>query len=152
VEYRNIFLENPARLSVQRNQLVIEQGEKYTIPIEDISALLIESQQATLTAHTAASLAKYGVTVFLCDEKHLPNCQILPINQFCRQRKLLMAQCAISKPLQKQLWQKIVIRKIQNQAECLRLMHRDGAEQLRQLANSVRSDDNDNREAVAAAM
>lgn len=28
MEYRNIFLANPARLSVQREQLVIEQAEK----------------------------------------------------------------------------------------------------------------------------
>lgn len=43
MEYRNIFLTTPARLSVQRGQLVIEQTEKRTVPLEDISALLIES-------------------------------------------------------------------------------------------------------------
>ena len=44
MEYRNIFLENPARLSVQREQLVIEQAEKITVPLGDISPVLIESQ------------------------------------------------------------------------------------------------------------
>ena len=33
MEYRNIFLANPARLSVQQEQLVIEQAEKITIPL-----------------------------------------------------------------------------------------------------------------------
>lgn len=152
MEYRNIFLTNPARLSVQREQLVIEQAEKFTVPLEDISALLIESKQVTLTAHTAASLAQHGVTVFFCDEKHLPCCQLLPVDQYCRQRKLLMAQYQMPKPLKKQLWQRIVVQKIRNQAECLRLCERDGWQELRQMAENVLSDDSDNREAVAAAL
>ena len=86
MEYRNIFLANPARLSVQREQLVIEQAEKITVPLEDISSVLIESQQVTLSVHAAAAMADHGITVFLCDEKHLPSCQLLPINQFCRYR------------------------------------------------------------------
>ena len=96
MEYRNIFLANPARLSVQREQLVIEQAEKITVPLEDISSVLIESQQVTLSVHAAAAMADHGITVFLCDEKHLPSCQLLPINQFCRQRKLLLSQCEMA--------------------------------------------------------
>ena len=68
MEYRNIFLANPARLSVQQEQLVIEQAEKITIPLEDISSVLIESPQVTLTAYAAAAMANHGITVFLCDE------------------------------------------------------------------------------------
>ena len=152
MEYRNIFLANPARLSVQREQLVIEQAEKITVPLEDVSSVLIESQQVTLSIHAAAAMANHGITVFLCDEKHLPSAQLLPINQYCRQRKLLMAQCELGKPLQKQLWQQIVIRKIQNQAQCLRLMRKDAWVELRQMAGKVLSNDSDNREAVAAAL
>ncbi len=152
MEYRNVFLANPAKLSVQREQLVIEQAEKFTVPLEDISAVLIESQQVQLTVHAAAALAEHGITVFLCDEKHLPCAQILPINQYCRQRKMLMAQCEMGKPLKKQLWQRIVVQKIRNQAACLRFSGGDGWEELRQLAEKVLSDDSDNREAVAAAL
>lgn len=152
MEYRNIFLANPARLSVQREQLVIEQAEKFTVPLEDISAVLIESQQVQMTVRAAAALAEHGVTVLFCDEKHLPCAQVLPIDQYCRQRKLLMAQCGMGKPLKKQLWQQIVVQKIRNQASCLRLSGRDGWEELRQIAGKVLSDDSDNREAVAAAL
>ena len=151
MEYRNIFLANPARLSVQREQLVIEQAEKITVPLEDISSVLIESPQVTLTAYAAAAMANHGITVFMCDEKHLPSGQILPINQYCRQRKMLMAQYEMGKPLQKQLWQQIVSQKIWNQSECLRLTKKTGWEDLRQMAGKVLSNDSDNREAVAAA-
>lgn len=151
MEYRNIFLANPARLSVQREQLVIEQAEKFTVPLEDISAVLIESQQVQLSVHAATALARHGITVLLCDEKHLPCAQLLPLNQFCRQRKMLMAQCEMGKPLKKQLWQRIVVQKIRNQAACLRIAGKSGWEELRQMAEKVLSGDSDNREAVAAA-
>lgn len=152
MEYRNIFLANPARISVQREQLVIEQAEKFTVPLEDISAVLIESRQILLTAHAAAAFAEHGITVFFCDEKHLPCCQILPVNQYCRQKKLLMAQCEIPKPLKKQLWQKIISQKIKNQATCLRLCGKEKWIDLQQMSEKVLSGDSDNREAVAAAM
>ena len=66
--------------------------------------------------------------------------------------KLLMAQCEMGKPLQKQLWQQIVIRKIQNQAQCLRLMGKPEWETLQQMVGKVLSNDSDNREAVATAL
>lgn len=152
MEYRNIFIANPAKLSIQRNQLVIQQEQRFTVPLEDISSILIESQQVTLTAAALSAIAAAGVTAFLCDEWHLPNAVVLPINQYCRQRKLLLAQVALPKPLQKQLWQQIVKQKIRNQALCLRLLKKQGAETLEALADSVRSGDGDNREAVAAAV
>lgn len=30
MEYRNIFIANPAKLSIQRNQLVIQQEQQFT--------------------------------------------------------------------------------------------------------------------------
>lgn len=152
MEYRNIFLANPAKIRVLREQLVIEQAETFTVPLEDISAVLIESRQVLLTAHAAAALAEHGIAVFFCDEKHLPCCQILPMNQYCRQRKLLMAQCEIPKPLKKQLWQRIISQKIKNQAACLRLCGKEKWHTLQQLSEKVLSGDSGNLEAVAAAM
>lgn len=152
MEYRNIFIANPAKLSVQRNQLVIQQEQQFTVPLEDISSILIESRQVTLTAAALSAIAEAGVTAFLCDERHLPSAVVLPTNQYCRQRKLLLAQVTLPKPLQKQLWQQIVRQKIRNQAQCLRLLKKPGAEALEALADAVRSGDGDNREAVAAAV
>ncbi|MEA4942187.1 CRISPR-associated endonuclease Cas1 [bioreactor metagenome] len=152
MEFRNIWIANPARLSTQNDQLVIEQAEIFTVPIEDISSILIESKQVTCTAGALSKLAVQGVTVFFCDQQHLPCCQILPIDQFCRQRKLLLAQVNLNKPCQKQLWQKIVVQKIKNQAMCLKLAGRCGSEELEKLSGKVLSGDSDNREAVAAAL
>lgn len=81
MEYRSVFLANPAQLSVRNQQLVIRQGQEVSIPMEDISGLLIESQQVTITSAAMQKLTEYGVTVYFCDEKHLPAALLLPMNR-----------------------------------------------------------------------
>lgn len=87
MEYRSVFLANPAQLSVRNQQLVIRQGQEVSSPMEDISGLLIESQQVTITSAAMQKLTEYGVTVYFCDEKHLPAALLLPMNRHSRQLK-----------------------------------------------------------------
>ncbi len=119
MEYRSVFLANPAQLSVRNQQLVIRQGQEVSIPMEDISGLLIESQQVTITSAAMQKLTEYGVTVYFCDEKHLPAALLLPMNRHSRQLKQIQSQIVLSLPAKKRLWQSIVQQKIRNQARCL---------------------------------
>lgn len=151
MEFRSIFIANPARLLVRRDQLVIQQEQEVTIPMEDITSLLIESQAVTITAAALQKLADNGVTVYFCDEKHLPAALALPMNRYCRQLKLLKGQVSMKQPTRKRLWQSVVVAKIANQAKCLVYLEKDGAEDLRTMSSAVRSGDPDNLEATAAA-
>lgn len=151
MQFRNIFISNPAALSVRDGQLAIRQDNTVTLPLEDISGIMIDSPQVSITAYTLSRLALQGIIVYLTDERHLPAAQLLPMNQFSRQKKLLMKQFEISKPLQKQLWQNIVRQKVLNQAKCLELLDREGFDALYDMAEHVRSGDTSNIEATAAA-
>lgn len=151
MEFRNIVISNPARLSIKHNQLCIMQEREALVPMEDICSVLLESKQIQISAAALERLAVSGITVFFCDEKHLPSAQILPINQFSRQRKMLYAQFELPRPVQKQLWKCIVQQKIKNQAACLRLSGKAGFEELEAMAQTVRSGDTNNVEAQAAA-
>ena len=151
MEFRNIIISNPAKLSVRHSQLCIAQEQEVTIPIEDVCTLMLESQQINISASALETLATSGVTVFFCDRKRLPSSQLLAFNQHSRKKRLLYAQFELGKPLQKQIWQAIVRQKIRNQAACLRFAGCDGAEELDYFADSVRSGDSGNIEAVAAA-
>ena len=151
MEFRNIIISNPARLSIKHDQLCIKQEREALIPIEDICSVLLESRQIQLSAAALERLAISGITVFFCDEKHLPSAQILPMNQFSRQRKMLYAQFELPRPVQKQLWKCIVQQKIKNQAACVRLSGKDGFEELEAMVQTVRSGDINNVEAKAAA-
>ena len=151
MEFRAIFIANPAQLSARREQLVIRQGQEVTVPMEDITSLMLESQAVTVTPSALQKLADYGVTVYLCDEKHLPAALLLPINRHSRQLKALKGQIAMTKPTQKRLWQSVVTTKIRNQAKCLELLGRSGGGDLLELSRSVHSGDPGNCEATAAA-
>ena len=150
MEFRAIFIANPAQLSVRKKQLVIRQTQEITVPMEDITSLMLESQAVTITSAALQKLADYGITVYFCDEKHLPAALLLPINRHSRQLKALRGQIAMTKPVKKRLWQSVVMAKIRNQAKCLELLDRPGSGDLRELARSVRSGDPDNCEATAA--
>ena len=151
MEFRSVFVSNPAQLSVRRGQLVIRQEEERSVPMEDLSALLLESRAVSITTAALQELTDHGVTVYLCDETHLPAALVLPMNRHSRQFKLLKGQIAMRRPTQKRVWQGVVMSKISNQARCLSLLGKDEAEELRALADQVRSGDPDNWEAVAAA-
>lgn len=152
MEFRSIFIANPAQLSVRREQLIIRQEQENSIPMEDITSLMIESQAVSISAAALQKLSDHGVTVYFCDEKHLPAALLLPMNRHSRQLKMLKGQTAMKKPVQKRLWKAIVTAKISNQARCLELLQRPRSDDLWELAHSVRSGDPDNFEAAAAAL
>ena len=116
MRFRNIVIANPAKISVRNRQLQIEQRDTICFPVEDIATLMLESRQIQITTAALETLAVSGVTVFFCDEKHMPSAQLLAYEQFTRRRKLLFAQFELNKPLQKRLWQSVVRRKILNQS------------------------------------
>lgn len=150
MEFRSVFISNPAQLSVRRGQLVIRQEEEVTIPMEDLSSLLLESRAVSITAAALQELTEHGVTVYLCDAVHLPSAIVLPMNRHSRQLKLLKGQIAMTKPTQKRVWQAVVTAKIMNQAACLSLLGHPEGKELQFLATQVRSGDPDNLEATAA--
>ena len=58
--FRNIVVENPARISVKNSQLIIHTDCDHSVAIEDISALLLESRQTTITAAALPTLGECG--------------------------------------------------------------------------------------------
>lgn len=149
--YRNLMIASSAHIKIKNEQLIINTDKDYSIPIEDINSLLIESRQATITMASLSALAQKGVTVFLCDEKHTPCAVMMPFAQHSRNVCMLKLQENLSQPLQKQLWQQIVKAKINNQGKCLELLNKAAeAKQLYALSKNVLSGDTNNTEATAA--
>ena len=67
--YRNIIVESPAHISVKNSQLVIRTDAERSLPIEDISAILLESSQSTITTAALSQLGQRGCALFVCDQK-----------------------------------------------------------------------------------
>lgn len=129
----------------------MSSDENYSIPIEDISSLMLETDKIQISSHALRELTLNGTVVYVCDEKHLPCGVFLPFNSHSRQLRVLQKQFNIKKPLQKRLWQQIVQQKILNQAECLKICNNEGYLKLLSLSKQVQSGDSTFIESQAAA-
>lgn len=152
MSWRSVFISNPARLSLKSNHLVIRQEEEILVPLEDISVIVIETDQATITSKLLNEIARHKISLFICDSKHLPSGLFLPFQQHSRFLKILKRQLEQTAPFKKNCWRMIVEQKIKNQAICLEILGKRGAEELRAIASDVKSGDSTNRESVAAKL
>jgi len=150
--WRSVVVSNPAKLSLHDHSMVVEQeGEKVSVPVEDISFIVIDCLHVSLTATLLSNLAANDVSVLFVDERHLPNGVLLPYHTHFQTLKVMKAQLALSLPKKKRLWKLIVKQKIRNQADVLFLSGKKSKEMhLRSIAERVRSGDPDNLEAYAA--
>lgn len=149
---RTICIQNAASLSIKNDALSIcQHGElRGLIPLEDIWVLIIETHQAQITTAALSRLVDAGIGVMLCGEDHMPNGLLLSLGAHSRHAAIVDNQLAISKPLQKRLWQRVVQAKITNQATVVDLLGLDGSA-VRAMAKEVLSGDTSNRESVAAS-
>ncbi len=146
--YRNIKIDSNAVLCIKNAQLLI--GD-FSVPLEDINCLLIENENVKLSSYLIQKCADYGIPIYCCNEKHLPNCVLVPFEKNSRHLSILRLQIDASKPLNKRIWQSIIKRKIKNQACCLKWNNLDEYEQLEKMGDSVQSGDKSYVEAKAAA-
>ena len=150
MSFRSIVISNNAKLFVKKNQLIITNEEEYSIPIEDISTIVIEAVGVTMTKGLLSKLAENNVVTYICDEKHLPNSVVLPLNNHYRVYKVLKEQLGQTQPFIKRCWQKVVIQKLYNQGECLKLCTQKAENELKVLAKNVESGDKGNKESIGA--
>lgn len=151
--YRNVMITTPCRISCKQGQLLVQGDVSASFPIEDLLSVLIESRQCTITTAALSALAKEGVAVFTCDEKHIPCAVTLPFSRHSRQLEVTHQQLNWTVSEKNRWWQQIVQAKIRNQAECLALCGRcEKAVILRKRSDAVRRGDSENIEATAAAI
>lgn len=153
MSWRNIFITNPCKLSLKDNQLKIRQEIDYFVPLEDIAAIIIEAREVVLTAPLFSACAKYGVSIIFSDDNFSPCGQFLSFNQHHRSLKIIQSQINISSQLKAILWQKIITRKILNQAFVLSTIGEENyAAYLTEICGKIKPNDVENIEARAAAL
>lgn len=149
---RTICIQNPARVSIHNAALLIENNNgKFAIPLEDIWVVIIETHRAQITTSALSSIVDSGIGLMLCGDDHMPNGLLLPLGAHSRHAAIVEDQLSISKPLQKRLWQRIVVQKIRNQAKVLDLIGENG-NLVRKFTSQVLSGDSSNMESAAASV
>jgi len=156
--WRGLHISNPARLTHRSRQIVVAPEndgpdgvkEALTFPVEDIAWIILDTPQVSVSGSLLSALAENGVAMVVPDAKHHPAGMLMSFHQHHAQAAIAHSQIAMSQPLKKRLWQKLVRAKIENQAAVLRGIGSDHATTLSAMAGRVGSGDPDNLEAQAA--
>lgn len=150
--WRSVIVSKPARLSVKNRQLLLEQDEGITatLPLEDLSMVVLDTPQTLVTGALLSELAAHDVALLTCDATHHPNGVMLPYLPHSRALRVMQKQLALSLPQKKRAWQSIVQQKLCNQGTCLNKFDPGSGQFLFEQANRVRSGDPDNREGSGA--
>ncbi len=152
---RTLYFGNPTYLRLKDKQLSLETtadsaARTTSIPVEDIGIVILDHPQITITSGLIQQLQENNVALITCDQKHMPQSLLLPLEGNKTQQERYAEQINASEPLKKQLWQQTIVQKIKNQAAILDsfLLRSD---YLIPLYRNVKSGDSENCEATAAA-
>jgi CRISPR-associated protein Cas1 len=151
VVWRSVVISQPARLRREHYSLVVEQAQAARVPFEDIAVIVLNHREITLTHPVLSACGEYGIGLFSTGDNHQPNGVFTPFLSHSRATRMLRLQLDIDRPRAKRAWAQIVKVKIANQAACLKLAGKDGADRLESYARRVRSGDTGRMEAQAAA-
>ena len=124
--FRTVYVSQGKQLNIKNNRLIIKDDSKNSaIPLDDIQALIIDNLQTMISSYTLCMLAKNGINTILCNDKHLPACNILSLNNHYKSSSVLKNQISLSKNIKDILWQNIIDAKISNQIKVLQLNNVD---------------------------
>ncbi len=152
MSWRVVMVSSRSKLDYKMGFLVVrnDDGEK-RIHLGDISVLICETTAISITAYLLAELVKQKVKVIFCDTSHNPISELAPIHGAYDSSGKIRKQMAWEEQIKAEVWQKIIVRKIQNQANVLKKTgNLEKAEQLMDFVREVRPGDPTNREGHAA--
>lgn len=132
---------------------IIQRDNEANLYLKDLSFIILESPQITLTSALLSALAEHKITLLTCDESHLPNGIFMPFLGHFQASQIAKAQLVIKPQTKAILWQKIIKNKITNQAFVLSQMgHKKQHKELLDFAKQVCLNDSTLMESRAAAL
>jgi CRISP-associated protein Cas1 len=149
---RSVAVVNPARLSIHKKRLRIQNADgDHFVPFEDLGILVLDHEAIDVTGPLLGELGEQGVAVIVCNGKHLPSSYLMPYPGNVLMAQTMRAQMDASLPSKKRLWQAIIQEKIRGQGRLL--IEQTGDDHgLGMMAYRVRSGDPTNVEGQAAAI
>ena len=149
---QTLMFTSSVSLSLKDHQIVItfkDNKDMVTRPIEDISFVVIENPQVSISVPLINELADNNVSVVFCDKKQMPRTMLMSLEGNTTQQESYQYQMNDSAPTKKNVWKQLVESKIKNQALLLHKLGKNG-DALKPYYMNVKSGDTDNREGAAA--
>ncbi len=149
--WRTVVINRHEELEMSDNQLIIKSEEQeWTVPLEQVRDVMVAHPSGSVSFSLLQRLTEDGVNVVLCDRRHEPAAQLIPIGGHLEGAGHLLDQAAWTQRRKDALWKQIVREKITMQAELLRQVEHAAAKDVDSYAAQVRPGDSTNREGAAA--
>lgn len=151
MSWRIVVISKRAKLDLQLGYLIVRTDETIKIVINEISTLLIESTEVSITASLLSELIKKKIKIIFCDEKRNPISELVGYYGCHDVSDRVRKQLIWSKNIKEKVWTKIVIEKIKKQSEVLKMFKKyDEEKLLLSYLNDIKHFDLTNREGHAA--
>ena len=119
--WKKIVINGNAELHRSENcLLIIKDNELNKIPVNQLSSIVIESEQITLTSSLMVFLIENSVSIIFCDSRHNPCFETIPFTGNTLSTERLNEQLNWNKDRKLKIGCEILKLKIQNQANLLR--------------------------------
>lgn len=98
--WRTLIVTSGEKMTVRDGWLhVYSPQQEARVPIGDLYSVVVDNRQTLLSMGVLTQLAQAGVHVLLCDEKHLPCAELLPLSQHYRPLTVLQNRWIFRSPL-----------------------------------------------------
>lgn len=153
MSWRVIIAKDSEKIKLKLDNIVIHKNDyDFIVPLSDISIIVLEGQQTTITTRLLSALTEYNISLVICDHTYTPCGIYHAYNGHSRASKLLQKQIAWDDELKGIVWKKIVDFKISNQIDvlCHFEQKEESIAKLYELKGAIELHDATNREGHAA--
>ena len=151
--WKTIIIGCESKVSLTLNRMRITIDDEYqNIPLSDIDTVIFSHIGVVITIPLLSKLVENNINIIVCDDKNDPIGIFQPFNNHSLVFKRLNNQLNWKLTRKKKFWKIIIEQKIQSEIDALTIEKKNDlvVKQLNVYKDSVYTDDQTNREAIAA--
>lgn len=150
MSWRIVVISNRAKLDFKLDYMVVRGTETTKVHLSEISILMIESTEVSLTVALLSELTKRKIKVIFCDEKRNPSSELISYYGSHDTSSKVRQQVQWNDEIKESVWTEIVSEKIRKQKELLEYYCHKEAGLLSEYLYDIEPNDATNREGHAA--
>lgn len=150
MSWRTVIITKHCKLSVKNGYMCIRDEKLESVHISEIGTLIIDSTMVSVTSALLCELIENKVKIVFCDERHLPEAELVPYYGAHNSSKRIREQISWNEEIKIKVWTEIVKQKITNQANLLNKMGLCESDELYEYVRQTKDGDITNREGFAA--
>ncbi len=151
MSWRTVVISSRCKLDLKMGYMVTSGEEVRRVFLDEIAIVMIENPAVSMTGCLLSELMERKIKVIFCDNKRLPQGELVPYYGCHDTSRKIRAQVAWTAPVKGAVWGTIIAMKIQKQAEfLLETGHIQEYDLLKSYIGQLEFQDATNREGHAA--